>query len=82
MTPTTIAAYLLNALVVITLLALLVFALIGLMAMADFARLYDKETEKVEYALIEAMMAWHVHKHGVLPPLPGLISRVMKGGAG
>lgn len=38
MTPTTIAAYLLNAIVVITLLALLVFALIGLMAMADFAR--------------------------------------------
>lgn len=38
MTPTTIAAYLLNALVVITLLALIVCALIGLMAMADFAR--------------------------------------------
>lgn len=35
MTPTTIAAYLLNALVVITLLALLVFALIGLMAMVE-----------------------------------------------
>jgi len=36
MTPTTIAAYLLNALVVITLLALIVCALIGLMAMGHF----------------------------------------------
>ncbi len=36
MTPTTIAAYLLNALVVITLLVLFVCALIGLMAMGHF----------------------------------------------
>ena len=45
-----------------------------------FARLYDEETEKVESALITAMLYWYQVKHDALPPLPGLIARAMIGG--
>lgn len=46
-----------------------------------FARLYEQETEKVEYGLIVAMLYWHQERHGKLPPLPGLVARAQIGGA-
>lgn len=44
-----------------------------------FARLCDGATDKVEYALIKAMLYWHDQKYGALPPLQGLIARAQRG---
>lgn len=40
-----------------------------------FARIAGCETDKIDLALVQVMLAWHYQKHGSVDAFPGLVMR-------